>query len=484
MLTAAARPPIRVVHLGIGAFFRAFALPRFEALNATLPRQQDRYAVMGVSLRTSAIRDALALQDFTYHAIERGPDGDVARRVTCLVDVGFAGEDRGRILAAMAAPEVSLVSLTITEKGYCHKNGQLDASHPDILHDIKNPATPVSAPGFIVAALARRRAAGIAPFTCLSCDNLADNGRLLAAVVIGFATLIDPTLAAWIKAEARFPVSMVDCIVPATTDEDRADVARLVGGADRAPVIHEPFWQWVLEDDFGPMGRPDLAHVGVQMVADAMPYEMMKLRCLNGSHTALALLGQLHGKQVISAAIADPLLAGFINSLWTQEIIPSVTVPQGEDITAYCRALGERFSNPRIIHQTAQIAMDTSQKLPPRILAPLVENLAAGRSVTRLCLVLAGWLAFVRQIQVSGQRLHDPLARTIDGIIAATPNCDSYVRAMLRLEGVFSHALSSHDTVITEVTSWYQRIDADGIAACLEEAAALAGDSNIRSAQQ
>ena len=227
MLTATARPPIRVVHLGIGAFFRAFALPRFEALNATLPRQQDRYAVMGVSLRTSAIRDALALQDFTYHTIERGPDGDVARRVTCLVDVGFAGEDRERILAVMAAPEVSLVSLTITEKGYCHKNGQLNASHPDILHDIENPATPVSAPGFIVAALARRRAAGIAPFTCLSCDNLADNGRLLAAVVTGFATLIDPACRVD-QGRARFPVSMVDRIVPATTDDDRADVARLL----------------------------------------------------------------------------------------------------------------------------------------------------------------------------------------------------------------------------------------------------------------
>ncbi len=484
MLPADVHPPIRVVHLGIGAFFRAFALPCFEALNMTLPRQQDRYSVMGVSLRSPAIRDALALQDFTYHTIERNPDADVARRITCLVDVGFAGEDRERILAAMAAPEVSLVSLTITEKGYCHKNGQLDARHPDIMHDIENPATPISAPGFIVAALARRRAAGTAPFTCMSCDNLTDNGHLLSAVVSGLATLSDPGLAAWIKAEASFPVSMVDRIVPATTDDDRADVARLVEGTDRAPVFHEPFWQWVLEDNFGPMGRPDFAHVGIQMVADVTPYEKMKLRCLNGSHTALAILGQLHGKQLVSEAIADPLLAGFINSLWTQEIIPSVTVPQGEDINAYCRVLGERFSNPRIMHQTEQIARDTSQKLPSRILAPLAENLTAGRSVLRLCLVIAGWLTFVRQIQLSQQQLHDPLSKTIAEIIAATPDGDSYVRAMLGLEGVFHHAIASHDMVITNVTSWYGQINADGIAACLNEAATLDGDSNTRSARQ
>jgi fructuronate reductase len=408
----------------------------------------------------------------------------VPREITCLSDVGYAGEDRRPILAAMAAPDVGLVSLTITEKGYCHKNGQLDVSHPDIQHDIENPETPVSAPGFIVAALARRRAAGTPSFTCLSCDNLADNGRLLARVVTDLAALVDPALGRWIEAETRFPVSMVDRIVPATTKDDRDDVLRLVGRKDQAPVIHEPFWQWVIEDDFGPMGRPDLASVGVQLVADVTPHEMMKLRCLNGSHTALALLGQLHGKQTVSAAITDPLLAGFIDSLWSQEIIPSVTVPQGQDITAYCKALGARFSNPRIIHQTAQIAMDTSQKLPPRILAPLEENLAAGRPIAGLCLVIAGWMAFVRQLHDMEQPLHDPLADRINGIISTTPDGDGYVEAMLGLEGVFSAAIVSHDMVIDTVSQWYRRIGADGIAACLEDAAALNWDSSNRSAQE
>jgi len=468
------RLPIRVVHLGIGAFFRAFGLPRLEELNAALPRIQDRYAVVGVSFRSTAIRDALAPQNFLYNAIERRPDVDVPRQITCLVDVCYAGEDRERILAHMSAPEVSLISLTITEKGYCHINGQLDASNPDILHDIENPTTPITALGFIVAALARRRATGTAPFTCLSCDNLADNGRLLARVVSGLAALTDPELAVWIQTKVCFPVTMVDRIVPATTDDDRFDVAKLVGFEDQAPVIHEPFWQWVIEDDFGPLGGPDLARFGVQVVADVTPYETMKLRCLNGSHTALALLGQLHGKQTVSAAISDPLYAAFVSSLWLQEIIPSVTVPQGTDIEAYCRALALRFSNPRISHKTAQIVMDTSQKLPPRILAPLGENLTAGRSVSRLCLVIAGWMAFVRQMHDKGQPLNDPLANNITQIVSTTADGDDYVRAMFGLEGVFSFDIASHDVVIDEVTNWYRQINADGIAGCLRNATILA----------
>ena len=472
--TLVARPPIRIVHLGIGAFFRAFGLTCLEEMNVALPQMQDRYAVVGVSFRSTAIRDALAPQNFFYNAVERRPDGDVPRQITCLVDICFAGEDRDRILAQMSAPEVNLISLTITEKGYCHKNGQLDASHPDILHDIDNPTVPVSAPGFIVAALARRRAAGTAPFTCLSCDNLANNGRLLARIISGLAALTDPELAAWIQAKVCFPVTMVDRIVPATTHNDRDDVAKLVGQKDQAPVIHEPFWQWVIEDNFGPLGGPDLARFGVQVVADVTPYETMKLRCLNGSHTALALLGQLHGKQTVSAAISDPLYATFVSSLWSQEIIPSVTVPQGTDIKAYCRALARRFSNPRINHQTAQIVMDTSQKLPPRILAPLAENLAAGRSVSRLCLVIAGWMVFVRQIHAEGQALHDPLANNITQIVSTMSDEDGYVRAMLGLEGVFSSNIASHDLVINEVTNWYRRINADGIVACLRNAIAFA----------
>ena len=469
-----ARPPIRVVHLGIGAFFRAFGLPRLEEMNAALPRIQDRYAVVGVSFRSTAIRDALAPQNFFYNAIERRPDVDVPRQITCLVDVCFSGEDRERILAYMSAPEVSLISLTITEKGYCQKNGELDARHPDILHDIEKPTAPISAPGFIVAALARRRASGTAPFTCLSCDNLANNGRLLARVVKSLAALTDPELAAWIQAKVCFPVTMVDRIVPATTDDDRVDVAKLVGLKDQAPVIHEPFWQWVIEDDFGPLGGPDLTSFGVQVVADVTPYETMKLRCLNGSHTALALLGQLHGKQTVSAAISDPLHAAFVSSLWSQEIIPSVTIPQGTDIKAYCRALALRFSNHRISHQTVQIVMDTSQKLPPRILAPLAENLAAGRPVSRLCLVIAGWMAFVKQIHDKGQSLHDPLANNITQIVSKMSDGDGYVRAMFGLEGVFSSDISSHDMVIREVTNWYRRINADGVAVCMRNATTMA----------
>ena len=192
------KPPIRIVHLGIGAFYRAFGLAYLETLNARIASLDQRYGVMGVSFRSAAVRDALAAQDFTYTALERGKDGDIARHITSLCDVALSTEEQARILKQMADEKVSIVSLTITEKGYCHDNGALDLTHPAIAHDIANPEDPISAPGYIVAALAMRRNAGIAPFTCLSCDNLSDNGRLLAHVVIELAERIDAELAHWI----------------------------------------------------------------------------------------------------------------------------------------------------------------------------------------------------------------------------------------------------------------------------------------------
>ena len=466
-----ARPPIRIVHLGIGAFFRAFGLAYLEKLNLTIPARDDRYGVMGVSFRSAAIRDALAAQNFVYTALERGADGDMARSITSLCDVAFSREEQSRILAQMADETVSIVSLTITEKGYCHHDGKIDLAHPDIAHDIANPDDPVSAPGYIVAALAMRRDAGIAPFTCLSCDNLSDNGRLLAHVVGEIAERVDPELAAWIKTEVRFPVTMIDRIVPATTDADLAHVATIIGHKDHAPVIHEPFSQWVIEDSFGALGRPDFGAVGAQMVADVAPFESMKLRCLNGSHTALAILGNLHGKATVSEAINDPALSDFVDNLWRQEICPSVDVPDGVDITAYCHALRERYRNAAIVHHTSQIATDTSKKLPPRILAPLADNLKAGRPVSSLCLILAGWMFFIRSAHRTGDVINDLLADRFASIINDTTDTDSYVKAMLEIDRIFSPDLIRNDDVVNAIMNWYRQIETNGIEACLRLAA-------------
>lgn len=462
-----ARPPIRIVHLGIGAFFRAFGLAYLEKLNATIPVQHNRFGVMGVSFRSATIRDALAGQDFVYTALERGADGDVARTITSLCDVAFSREEQSRILAQMADAKVSIVSLTITEKGYCHHDGALDLAHPDIAHDIANPENPVSAPGYIVAALAMRREAGIAPFTCLSCDNLSDNGRLLAHVVGEIAQRIDPELATWIKTEVRFPVTMIDRIVPATTDADRAHVATIIGHEDYAPVIHEPFSQWVIEDNVGALGRPDFGAVGAQIVADVAPFESMKLRCLNGSHTALAILGSLHGKVTVSEAIDDPALSDFVDNLWRQEICPSVDVPDGVDIGAYCHALRERYRNASIVHHTSQIAMDTSKKLPMRILAPLADNLKAGRPFSSLCLILAGWIFFIRSAHRTGDVINDPLADRFGSIINDTLDTNSYVKAMLEIDSIFKPDVIGNDDVVNAIMDWYRQIETDGIEACL-----------------
>jgi fructuronate reductase len=462
------KPPIRIVHLGLGAFFRAFGLAYLERLNASIEAQEDRYGVMGVSFRSPRVRDALAAQGFTYTALERGGQGDIARTITSLCDVAFSLQEQSRILAQMADVAVSIVSLTVTEKGYCQRDGALDLSHPDIVHDIANPQNPISAPAYIVAALALRRTAGIAPFSCLSCDNLFDNGRLLARVVSQLAEQIDPTLAAWIAAEVCFPVTMIDRIVPATSDADRANVLKITGHKDDAPVTHEPFSQWVIEDNFGPLGRPDFASVGVQMVDQVAPYESMKLRCLNGSHTALAILGSLRGKSTVRAAISDAVLSRYITSLWEVEICPSVDVPIGVDISAYCDDLRNRYSNPAIVHLTAQIASDTSKKLPPRILATLADNLAAKRPIGRLCLVIAGWMRFIQAAQIAGEAVHDPLEGQFRQIIKTAATPDDYVTAMLGLESVFPVDLALQTDVVTQVKSWYVLIAADGIEVCLQ----------------
>lgn len=464
------RPPIRIVHLGIGAFFRAFGLAYLERLNATIPSRDERYGVMGVSFRSPAVRDALAAQGYVYTALERGPDGDMARTITSLCDVALSREEQSRILAQMADEKVSIVSLTITEKGYCHHDGALDLAHPDIAHDIANPEDPVSAPGYIVASLAMRRDAGIPPFSCLSCDNLSNNGRLLADIVHALAERIDPELAAWIKTEVRFPVTMIDRIVPATTDSDRAYAATIIGYEDHAPVIYEPFSQWVIEDDFGALGRPDFAAVGAQMVADVAPFESMKLRCLNGSHTALAILGLLSGKETVSEAISDPALSDFVEYLWRWEICPSVDVPRGVDIADYCQALRKRYGNSAIVHQTVQIATDTSKKLPPRILEPIADNLQAGRSVSGLCLIIAGWMFFIRSAHMMGDVINDPLADSFGAIVNDTIDNDAYVTAMLEIDSVFSPDLVHHDMFVSRIMNWYRKIGKDGIDACLRQA--------------
>ncbi|MDG1115951.1 MAG: mannitol dehydrogenase family protein, partial [Flavimaricola sp.] len=389
----AARPGVVIVHLGLGAFFRGFgAVYVADAMAAS----GGDWGIVGVSLKSAATRDALAPQGFAYQVVSMQPEGETPRIIEVLEDVRVAPEDPEGLLALMAKPAIRIVSLTVTEKGYCHEpsTGRLMFDHPDIVHDLTAPL-PVSAPGFLVRALERRWLAGVPPFTVLICDNLPENGKMLRGVVLDLARRIDPALADWIAAEGRFPSTMVDRITPATTTADIDRLAKATGHFDAAPVFCEPFRQWVVEDDFVGGIRPDLAAAGVEMVPDVTPYEHMKLKMLNGTHSALAYLGYLGGHETISDTVADPVFAAYVRSLWADEIAPAVDAPEGVSLTDYATALFDRYANPAIRHRTWQIAMDGSQKLPQRLLGTLEANFAAGRPSPGLCLAVAAWMRYV-----------------------------------------------------------------------------------------
>ena len=437
-----------IVHLGLGAFFRAFGAVYIE--DAARISGGD-WGIIGVSLQSAATRDKLAPQDFVYTTVTQDADGgETFRKVEILADVLVAPENPEAVLAWMANPAIRIVTLTVTEKGYCHDpaTGKLNFDHPDIVHDLET-MLPRSAPGFLVRALQRRHDAGHPPFTVLTCDNLPENGRLVRRAVLDLADRLDRALAGWIEAEGRFPSTMVDRITPATKPEDVERLAQKIGYRDEAPVMCEPFRQWVVEDDFVPAygadARPDLAAAGVEIVPDVTPYENMKLRMLNGTHSSLAYLGYLAGHETIAATVADPVFAGFVKRLWRDEIMPSFKPPEGVDLEAYADALLERYSNPSIRHRTWQIAMDGSQKLPQRILGTISDNLADGRSCPGLMLAVAGWMRYVGGIDEKGQPIDvkDPLAQRLRELSDRADTPAEKVAALLSVREIFSPQLAA-----------------------------------------
>jgi fructuronate reductase len=403
-----------IVHLGVGAFQRAHLAVYVDDVLKTDPS----WGIIGASLRRSDTRAALAPQDFLYTLVVRSGSGTAMRVVGSLLDVLDATAQRAELIAAMVDPRIRIVSLTVTEKGYCHDpaRGTLDRRHPDILHDLNHPESPVSALGLIVRALELRRAADIAPFTVLCCDNLPANGETMARIVTAFAALRDKRLADHIAGGVAFPSTMVDRIVPATTDADRRLVLEATGFTDAWPVVTEPFSQWVIEDRF-PAGRPPFVAVGAQLVRDVRPFELMKLRMLNGSHSTLAYLGYLAGYEFVSDAIAEPTFRALIHALMTDEVMSTLPAGLG-DLGTYRDALLERFANPALRHRTWQIAMDGSQKLPQRLLGTIRDRLAEGRSITLAALGVAAWMRYVAGVDERGRAIDvkDPLATRLRAI--------------------------------------------------------------------
>ena len=431
------RLSIGIVHLGLGAFHRAHQVEYTDDAIGSAP---SPWGISGVSLKTPGARDRLAAQDTLYTLVKKSPGRTDRRVLGSLREALFLGEDRVRVVERLVAPATVIVSLTITEKGYGHDpaTGRLDASHPEIAGDLAGDAPPRSAVGLIVDALRMRREAHGKPFTVLCCDNLPHNGAVVRGLVLEFATRRDAALARWIGEQVSFPSTMVDRIVPATTDADVADNDAALRVHDAAPVVCEPFRQWVIEDAFV-AGRPAWEAVGAELVDDVAPFEAMKLRLLNGSHSALAYLGFLCGHDFIYEVASVDAFERYMRALMA-EATPTLSVPSTVDLAAYRDALVARFRNPALPHRTRQIAMDGSQKLPQRLLAPIRENLAANRPIAREALAVAAWMRYVSGRDENGAPIEvsDPLAARFAAAAAAhRDDPEGYARALLGIEAVF-----------------------------------------------
>ena len=447
-----------VVHLGIGAFHRAHQAAVFEA---ALESGDLRWGIVGVSLRSATVRDRLAPQDGLFTLRECDAAGERLRVVGAIRDVLVAPEDPGAVITALASPEVHIVTLTVTEKGYKldRSSGALDRADPDVRHDLSNPGTPRTAAGFISAGLARRRADGLPPFTTLSCDNVPDNGPRLRDAVLEIARSHDAALAAWIEAQAAFPRTMVDRIVPATTDDDLKAVARRIGVEDRGTVKTERFLQWVIEDRFcGP--RPDLAAIaGVELVESVAPWEQAKLRLLNGAHSGIAYLGGLHDIEFVHEVVALEAGRRFVEALW-DESAATLHPPPGLDLVAYRCELMARFSCAALHHRTRQIAADGSQKLPQRLLAPIRERLAGGLPVDALALAVAAWMRWQSGRTRSGRSfaVEDPLASVTARAVSDRADDHARIDALLAIEAIFPRDLETDEAFRDLLRCCYARL--------------------------
>jgi fructuronate reductase len=440
-----------IVHLGVGAFHRAHMA---DYTDEVLRKGDLRWGILGASLRSSETRDALRPQDCLYTLAESDEAGERCRVIAAVKDILVASEDPRALVAAMAQPEVKIVSLTVTEKGYCHDpaTGELNEAHPHIALDLANMAAPVSAPGFLVAALRERRQQGLPPFTVLCCDNLPSNGQTVRKVVMRLAELVDPALGKHVADDVAFPSTMVDRIVPATTDADRARIAKATGLDDAWPVVTEVYNNWVVEDRF-PQGRPEWS---ATFVIDIVPFELMKLRLLNGAHSSMSYLGYLAGRETIADCMADADLAHFVAHLMNNEVTSTLSVPPGADIAAYKAALLRRFRNPGLRHRTWQIAMDGSQKLPQRLLGTIRDRIAAGQSIDGLALGVAAWMRYVTGIDEQGAAIdvRDPLRDELRARAdAAGRDAPRLAASLLAVDQVFGRDLPANPRFTMAVTA-------------------------------
>ena len=383
-----------IVHFGVGNFHRAHQAVYLDAL---FNRGEGRdWAIIGAGTRATdaAMRDALRQQDWLTSVVEQEADTSAAHITGAMVDYIEPGDSQA-VIAALTDPAIRIVSLTITEGGYYidPASQKFDPTHPDIAWDAANFATPKTAFGLILAGLVKRRDAGIAPFTVMSCDNIPGNGHVTENAVAGLAALIDPALAEWVKSSVAFPNGMVDRITPATSEREKNLLAEQFGIDDAWPVFCESFKQWVLEDNF-PAGRPALEQVGVQFVPDVAPYEHMKIRILNGGHATIAYPAGLLDIHFVHEAMEHPLVSAFLKKVETEEIIPIVPPVPDTDLGAYFAMCEKRFANPKIGDTIRRLALDGSNRQPKFIIPSAMDRVNANSLLTGLVLVSAFWCRY------------------------------------------------------------------------------------------
>ncbi|MBB5685353.1 mannitol dehydrogenase family protein [Sphingobium boeckii] len=422
---------VGIVHFGIGAFHRAHQAAYTD--DAMAAGERD-WAITGVSLRSGSIRDQMMPQDGLYTIVERSSAGSALRLIGAVTAVLVAPETPQAVIDALGSADTHIVSFTITEKGYWRRaDGGLDIAAADVAHDLSGAGAPRTIYGFLAKAFVQRRANGLPGLTLLTCDNLAENGEILAGLLGDFLDRADPESASWFRMHCTCPSTMVDRIVPATTPGDRDTLTAEIGLRDEALVLTEAFRQWVIEDKFaGP--RPLWENVGAQIVADVRPYEIAKLRMLNGAHSAIAYLGLRAGHDYVHQAVADSTIRPLIETLMRQEAAATLDPLADMDTNAYADALFARFSNSALPHRLIQIAMDGSQKIPQRWLQPLVINRNCGRDCSATFTALAAWLLHIRG---DARPVDDPMAGELAGLWARH-GLEGIVAALFGTDGVFA----------------------------------------------
>ncbi len=409
-----------IVHFGVGGFHRAHEAMYLDALMRDGTALEWGICGIGALPQDRRIIDTLAAQDGLYTLVVKHPDGHREPRVIgSIVEVMFAPDDPQAVVDRLADPRTRIVSLTITEGGYLvnQVTGEFDADDPGIRADLAEGAVPRTVFGYVVAALAQRRAAGATPFTVVSCDNLPGNGDVARRMMTAFARLKDPGLADWMDEHVAFPNSMVDRITPVTAPEDIERLASEFGVQDGWPVICEPFTQWVLEDRFTD-GRPPLEDAGVQLVDDVVPYELMKLRLLNASHQALCYLGYLSGYRYAHEVCQDPLFVDFLLAYMEREGSPTLPEVPGVDLDRYRHQLIERFANPEVRDTLARLCAESSDRIPKWLVPVIRHNLATGGEIERSALVVASWARYAEGVDEQGNPI-EIVDRIKDRVMAA-----------------------------------------------------------------